>query len=291
MKLSEQEFQDIRVLIQKLCGIWLGEDKRYLVKTRLEAVVKGNHFATYAQLIQQASIASNFRYHDAIVEAITTKETSFNRDGHPFETFRDFLLPDLIANRISRQRAAGLPFGKLRLWSSAASTGQEAYSLAMVISDFLQTQPTITSKANPLKFENFSILGTDISAQAIEYASKGIYSVRELERGLTVDQKRKYFLESHGNFTVHSQIKGMVEFKRMDLTKPFVDANSVDFILCRNLLIYFDERTRKRVIDEFVKCLPSGGLLMLGAAESLPSLPQGLLQEQFGKTTVYRKVH
>ena len=77
----------------------------------------------------------------------------------------------------------------------------------------------------------------------------------------------------------------------MDLTKPFVDANSVDFILCRNLLIYFDERTRKRVIDEFVKCLPSGGLLMLGAAESLPSLPQGLLQEQFGKTTVYRKVH
>ena len=156
------------------------------------------------------------------------------------ETFRDFLLPDLIANRISRQRAAGLPFGKLRLWSSAASTGQEAYSLAMVISDFLQTQPTITSKANPLKFENFSILGTDISAQAIEYASKGIYSVRELERGLTVDQKRKYFLESHGNFTVHSQIKGMVEFKRMDLTKPFVDANSVDFILCRNLLIYFD---------------------------------------------------
>ncbi len=289
MKLSDQEFQETRLLVQKLCGIWLGDDKKYLVKTRLESVLKRNQLLAYSELIQHASDASNIRLQDEIIEAMTTNETSFNRDGHPFEAFRRTILPGLIANRLARQRTTGLPFGTLRMWSAAASTGQEAYSLAMAVLDHIQTQPRNAANGFLVAPENFSILGTDISAQAISVATEGVFQDRELARGLTVDQKQKYFIDTHGKFSIHPQVKKMVAFKKLDLVKPFQNMNGFDVVLCRNLLIYFDEPTRRQVTDQLAKSLVPGGVLMLGAVESLPWLPTGIVQEQIGKTSIFRK--
>lgn len=289
MKLSDQEFQETRLLIQKLCGIWLGNDKQYLVRSRLESVLKHNQLSGYAEMVQRASVASNTRLQDEIIEAMTTNETSFNRDGHPFEALRQMILPQLIANRLARSRLKGVPFGTLRMWSAAASTGQEAYSLAMVVLDHIQTQPRNAANGLLLTPENFSILGTDISANAIRFATEGVFQERELARGLTADQKQKYFIDTGGKFSIHPRVKKMVNFKKLDLMKPFVDRDGFDLVLCRNLLIYFDEPTRRQVTDQLAKSLVPGGVLMLGTVESLPGLPAGIVQEQIGRTVIFRK--
>ena len=115
MNLSDQEFNDIRLLVQRLSGIWLGEDKQYLIRSRLEPVLRQNKLSSYAELVLRSAGMAGLALQEEIIEAITTKETSFNRDGHPFEEFRRALLPELIRNKFDRQRSIGLPFGKLRI--------------------------------------------------------------------------------------------------------------------------------------------------------------------------------
>jgi chemotaxis protein methyltransferase CheR len=179
MKLSDQEFQEIRLLIQSLCGIWLGDDKRYLVRTRLESLLNRNQLANYAELIQLASAPSNIRLQDEIIEAMTTNETSFNRDGHPFEALRRSILPQLIANRLARQRKIGLPFGTLRMWSAGSSTGQEAYSLAMQMRVCLSCRPESSrnKSARLLSFARLKLFHDKcLSAEAVEQTNKATRS-------------------------------------------------------------------------------------------------------------------
>ncbi len=289
MNLSDQEFHEIRLLVKSLCGIWLGDDKKYLVKSRLEPVVKRNELSGYTELIQRAAVASNVRLHEEIIESITTKETSFNRDEHPFVAIQQTILPRLIANRLVRQRTTGLPFGKLRIWSAAASTGQEAYSLAMAVLDHIRKQPRNAAQGLLVTPDNFSITATDISSQALSVASQGVYHQRDIERGLTKDQ-HKYFVAHNGKYSIHPQVKQLIDFKRLNLVKPFAEMNGFDLVLCRNLLIYFDEPTRRQVMLQLTSSLASGGMLLLGAVESLPWLPSGIIQEQIGKTVVFRKL-
>jgi chemotaxis protein methyltransferase CheR len=175
------------------------------------------------------------------------------------------------------------------MWSAAASTGQEAYSLAMAVLDYIPSQPRNASDNILVTAENFAILGTDISAQAILFATEGVFQDREMARGLTIDQKQKYFIATEGKFSIHPQVKKMVAFKKLDLVKPFHNMNGFDLVLCRNLLIYFDEPTRRQVVDQLAKSLVPGGVLMLGAVESLPWLPPGIIHEQIGKTVIFRK--
>ena len=289
MNLTEQEFKDIRLLVQRLSGIWLGEDKQYLIRSRLEPVLRNNKLSSYAELVLRSSGSAGLALQEEIIEAITTKETSFNRDGHPFEEFRRTLLPELIRNKFDRQRSIGLPFGKLRIWSSASSTGNEAYSLAMAILEYVEAQPQ--NGLNPIRLssESFHILASDISEQALQKAREGSYYEWELDRGLSNELKQKYFERNDSCYTVKPVIRGMVEFKRLNLIKPFTDIGGFDLVLCRNLLIYFDQNTRREIVDKLVASLTNGGILMLGASESLSVLPKGLVQSQVGRTVVYRK--
>lgn len=288
MNLTEQEFKDIRLLVQRLSGIWLGEDKQYLIRSRLEPVLRNNKLSSYAELVLRSSGPAGVALQEEIIEAITTKETSFNRDGHPFEEFRRTLLPELIRNKFERQRSIGLPFGKLRIWSSASSTGNEAYSLAMAILEYIELQ---SQNGNPIRLssDSFHILASDISEQALQKAREGIYYEWELDRGLSNELKEKYFERNDSCFTVKPAIRSMVEFKRLNLIKPFTDIGGFDLVLCRNLLIYFDQNTRRDIVERLVASLTNGGILMLGASESLSVLPKGLVQSQVGRTVVYRK--
>ena len=289
MNLSDQEFKDIRLLVQRLSGIWLGEDKQYLIRSRLEPVLRLNKLSSYAELVLQSVGVAGLALQEEIIEAITTKETSFNRDGHPFEEFRRTLLPELIRNKFDRQRSIGLPFGKLRIWSAASSTGNEAYSLAMAILEYIEAQAQNGFNTIRLTSDSFQILASDISEQALQKAREGSYYEWELDRGLSNELKLKYFDKNDSNFTVKPAIRAMVEFKRLNLIKPFADINGFDLVLCRNLLIYFDQHTRREIVEKLVNSLTQGGILMLGASESLTVLPKGLVQSQVGRTVVYRK--
>ncbi len=290
MNLSDQEFKDLCRLIKDLCGIWLGEDKRYLVQSRLEPVLHVNGLSAYAELAARASSPMGMKLQNEVVEAITTKETSFNRDGHPFEEIRKSILPLLIQARLARQIATGLPFGKLRIWSAAASTGQEAYSLGIAILEFIREQPKTAANRFLVGPENFHILGTDISERALRIARLGRYNARDIERGTDNDTKKKYFVERSDEFEVTQNLRNLVEFQCLNLIRPLVDASCFELILCRNLLIYFNESTRGAVLDHMAKRLTSGGILMLGSAENTNSLPAELIQVQCGRTIVYRKV-
>jgi chemotaxis protein methyltransferase CheR len=289
MNLSDKDFQDARQLVKDLCGIWLGQDKKYLIQSRLEPLLHRHKISTYADLVNRCTLPLGLRLQDEVVEAITTKETSFNRDGHPFEELRKTILPTLIQNRVERQRSLGLPFGKLRVWSAASSTGQEVYSTAIAIFEWINSQSKDEAGRRLLGTDNFQILGTDISNEAIRVAKEGVYAKRDLDRGADRESQLEYFVERNGNYEIVNSVKKIVEFRRVNLVKPLADTAIYELILCRNILIYFDEPTRSAVLKQLIDRLVPGGYLMLGAAESLPSTLSGMSQLQCGRTTVYRK--
>ena len=177
-----------------------------------------------------------------------------------------------------------------RLIALASESGRSKTALAReAILEYIESQPQ--NGLNPIRLssDSFHILASDISEQALLKAREGSYYEWELDRGLSNELKQKYFEKNDSCFTVKPVIRGMVEFKRLNLIKPFTDIGGFDLVLCRNLLIYFDQNTRREIVDKLVASLTNGGILMLGASESLSVLPKGLVQSQVGRTVVYRK--
>ena len=179
MHLTAAAFNDIRTAVHDLCGIVIAEDKQYLVKARLEPILVTNGLASYEVLVRQLRKPDSLLLRDQTIEAITTNETSFNRDGHPFDALRGFILPELASRLIERRARARFPHSKVRMWSAAASTGQEAYSVAMAVADCLAAR-----LAPGLTLGDFPILASDISSKALDSAREARYSAAELDRGL-----------------------------------------------------------------------------------------------------------
>ena len=171
MHLSPAAFNDVRKAVHDLCGVVISEDKQYLVKSRLESILKNNGLPSYESLVQRLKQPSSLPLQDQVVEAITTKETSFNRDGHPFEELRRTILPDLASRLIERKASSKLIHPKARIWCAAVATGQEAYSVAMAVTDFLASRPGVG-----LTLDDFPILATDVSGNALATAREGRYS-------------------------------------------------------------------------------------------------------------------
>lgn len=287
MKLSEQEFCDLRRVIHRVSGIALADDKQYLIESRVEPVLHRHDLDSYASLVVRVNGGSTL-LKDELIEAITTKETSFNRDGHPFEALRRSILPELIRTRYEQQSAAGLEFGTMRIWSAAASTGQEPYSLAMTILDHVESLRLGRSQGPRVAASHFLILATDISQCALDAASAGVYTTWEMERGLSDQWREKYFTSCDDKHTIHQTVRNLVSFRPLNMIHSFGDMYCFDLVLCRNLLIYFDEPTRRTVIEQLSRAITPSGVLMLGAAESIAVLPSNLVQERYGQTIVYR---
>jgi chemotaxis protein methyltransferase CheR len=287
MSPTDSEFDDIRRLILEVCGIALGPEKKYLVKSRLEPVMQKHSLGSYADLIRKSKQANGLWLRDVVIEAMTTKETSFNRDTHPFEVFRTKLLPQLIETRLQRQRKAGLGFGKFRIWSAASSTGQEAYSLGIGILEHLSMQPTEDPSHIRLSADMFSIIGTDISSDALKAVRAATYTRWEIDRGLEVRLRDKYFKHNGDTYTAAPELQRMVETRQLNLTTRFADMTGFDLILCRNVLIYFEEAMRQRIVDQLCSSLSPGGILMLGAAESMTTIPNNVEQLKVDRTIVF----
>lgn len=280
MELSRETFRELTELIHRLCGLVIGQNKMYLVRHRLEPLIRDCGLDGFEHLLQRLQTRDGARLRDSIVEAITTKETSFFRDQSLFKAIRQQVLPACatLLNRPDAKRH------RIRMWSAASSTGQEAYSLAMLVREFVESQGSGDLQAN-----QFTILASDISADAIETAKAGRYNRSQVARGLSDEQLERHFHCRGSHWLPKEPVRRLVQFWQFNLLESPAELGVFDLILCRNVLIYFDEPTRKRICRALYGILQDGGWLVLGAAESLYGMDDRLETVKVGRILLYRK--
>jgi chemotaxis protein methyltransferase CheR len=245
--IAPADFTVIADLVRARSGIVLGEDKAYLVESRLEHLVRKRRYSGLAEIAALLRAHPHSPLAEDIIEALTTNETLFFRDGKPFEHLRR-RLPGLLA--------AGGPTQPLRIWSAAASSGQEAYSIAM------------TALEAGLGARPVQILGTDISAEQINRARLGLYSEFEVQRGLSAENLARYFSKTELGWRINDPVRKLVEFRKWNLMDDLRPLGTFDLAFCRNVLIYFDIKTKRKVLEAIWERLVPGGLLYLGGSET-----------------------
>ncbi len=286
MNLSAQEFDDIRRLVQQHCGLALSPEKKYLVRARLEPLVRKYAMLSFGDVATKLRQANDGLFRDEVVAAMVTHETSFHRDGHPFDALRRTILPMLSGVLKERRDRSGIPFPRIRIWSVASSTGQEPYSIAMSVLDFLEANRGLGWTPH-----HFWILASDISEPALSIARAGAYTDFEIERGLTIEQRQKYLKRVGDQWEIVPAVRQLVEFRRLNILDNVSDLTGFDLLFCRNLLIYFDDATRHLVLQKLAMSLNPGGFLFLGAAEHLPAQHEKTWEQMtLGKTVLFRKI-
>jgi len=286
-ELTQQDFVLIRDLIYQHCGIVIKEDKKYLIIQRLGPIAEKAGCRSYNELYRKLKfLESDEAFRHKVIEAITTNETFFFRDQHPFDAFKHHILPDIVALYCKARQEGRVSTPKVRIWSAAASTGQEAYSLAMLIQEYISS----SSNKNMLTSNEFRILATDISNEVLSKAMNGKYTQMEIGRGLIPELRDKYFHKKGDHWQITDKIREMVEFRQVNLIKPFMTVGNFELIFCRNVLIYFDDETKMRILNQFYDMLVKGGYLFLGAMENTYCLTDKFKSERFDKTIVYKKL-
>lgn len=257
--MTDVEFDFLRAYLKTRSGLALSGEKRYLAESRLSPVCRRFNLATLHDLINALRNSRDTALERAVVEAMTTNETFFFRDRVPFDLFRDVLLPEAMARR-SQQR-------RLRIWCAAASTGQEPYSLAMMLHD----------AAPRLSGWHVDLIATDLSTEVLEKAKAGLYSHFEVQRGLPVQSLIKHFEQVADQWRIAANLRQIVDFRQLNLLNPFDSLGVFDIIYCRNVLIYFDAPTKGDVLARLSSSLAPDGCLLLGAAETVIGLTDKLV--------------
>jgi len=276
IKVATDDIKEISKYILHISGIDLKESKAYLIETRLGDLMKEYKCSSYRELCSKAKTDSNKAIENKIIDAISTNETLFFRDIRPFEVLQHKILPDLIDRRT--ERSSGLLPIPIRIWSAACSTGQEVYSIAMVLKELLLD----------LKKYNVKLLGTDISDSAIGQASYGTYNKFEIERGLSKEKLQKYFIPNGGNWKINDEIRAMVSFAKQNILKPFAGLGKLDIIFCRNVGIYFNLENRKKLFENIASILAPDGYLIIGSTESLTGICSLFEPKRYLRTIYYQ---
>jgi chemotaxis protein methyltransferase CheR len=237
--------------VRQRSGLVLTEEKVYLLESRLVPLARQRGMNTLEDLANELRRSNDEKLKEDITEAMTTNETFFFRDTKPFDIFKDSVLPQLLKTR-ANQRV-------IRIWNAACSTGQEPYSIAMLLKE----------EAARMAGWRVEILATDISAEVLEKAKAGLYSQFEVQRGLPIQLLIKYFQQMGEMWQIDSSIRAMVKFQKMNLLDNMSMLGSFDIIFCRNVLIYFDHETKSAVLKQMHKILADDGALFLGGAETV----------------------
>ena len=259
--------------IKEICGIHLDDSKSYLLETRLNGLLSEAGAATFSELFYKARADASSKLRGKIIEAITTNETSFFRDTSPFDLLRHKLIPDLIDRR--NGNGAAVP---IRIWSAACSTGQEAYSTAIMVKELLGN----------LASYDIRIMGTDISNKAVAQASYGEYSRLEMERGMPPEVLARHFKASGERWRVRDEIRALANFRTMNLLEPFSFPYLFDIIFCRNVAIYFTEADKIRLFRNLTKYLAKDGCLIIGSTESISGICPELEPKRHLRTVFYQ---
>jgi chemotaxis protein methyltransferase CheR len=253
---TPQDFDWLRKLLKERSGLTLSAEKQYLLESRLLPVVRRNGLANLAELVTRLKSATTSPLAMAVIEAMTTNETYFFRDKVPFDHLRDTVIPSLVAARTREKR--------IRIWCTAASSGQEPFSIAMVLK----------SMASQLRGYRAEILATDLSGEVLDRAKAGVFSQFEVQRGLPIQLLVRYFNKVGDNWQIAPEIRDMVQFRTLNLLHDFSPLGSCDLIFCRNVLIYFDQPSKIAVLERLVRQIPDDGFLFLGAAETVVGLTE-----------------
>ncbi len=278
MTISPQEFTLLRDYIREHCGITVGSDKTYLIESRLAQLVAETGCKDFQEFHLKARNDRTGALRDQIIDAITTNETLWFRDGKPWVALRESILPALIDDlRAGRIR-------KVRIWSAASSTGQEAYSMAMLIDTLLG--PGANGPATPDAFE---IVGTDISPSVLFIAIAGRYSQIEISRGLDEYHRNRYFTKQGNAWVLNEAIRKRVSFRKFNLQDGFAALGRFDIILCRNVAIYFADDFKRDLFRKIHESLNPNGLLFLGASESMLGFTTAFKIVEYKDAIYYRK--
>jgi chemotaxis protein methyltransferase CheR len=264
VSLTDYEF--VRKLVHDRSSIALGAGKEYLVVARLGSVAASEGLGSVGDLVDRLRTGDPHA-REVVVNAMTTNETSFFRDVHPFDALRETVIPELLARNARH----------LALWSAAASTGQEAYSLAMLVREHFPLVP------------NATILATDFASDVIARAATGTFTQLEVNRGLPARLLVRNFERDGLDWRVKSAVRAMVTFQQINLAGPLEGVRPMDIIFLRNVLIYFDLATKRAVLTGIAKRLRPGGYLFLGASETTYGIDDSYERVHVGRTTCYRR--
>jgi chemotaxis protein methyltransferase CheR len=279
--MNDTEFTLMKDYLHRICGIDIPADKSYLFKTRLTHLLNEENFKSFNELYVNLKDESNTILRKQLIEFMTTNETSFFRDGHPYDVLLNSILPQVYKKKI--EESVLVPPG-IRVWSSGCSTGQEAYSLAIILSEWAETVPEIA-------LNRIQVMATDISPRALNRARAGTYDENEIKRGMKNEYLEKYFVKDGTQWTASDKLKSMIIFNELNLSHSFSGIiGFFDIILCRNVIIYFSREVKSSIVSQFHRVLNPGGVLILGASENLYTTSDDFVSEHFGQTIVYRAV-
>jgi chemotaxis protein methyltransferase CheR len=257
MKIDERDFNYVRQLVRDRAAIVLDEGKHYLVVNRLSVLAQREGLASARAVIAELRAAPDGPLQRKVVEAMATTETLFFRDARPYEALRNTILPELQRMRATER--------KLLLWSCGCSSGQEPYSLGMLVREHF---PALASW-------DLRLVASDISTEMLARSRAGRYSQLEINRGLPIALLHKYFERAGVDWQIRSELRSMVEFRELNLAGPWCAMPGMDLIMLRNVLIYFDVETKRQVLTKIRRVLRPGGFLVLGTAETTVNLHDG----------------
>jgi chemotaxis protein methyltransferase CheR len=270
MGLELREFEFLREFMAQHSAVVLDEGKGYLAESRLSPLAYREGMDSVQDLLSSIRQSSFGGLHRKVLDAMMNNETWFFRDHLPFEAMRQVMIPELTVERASSRH--------LTLWSAASSSGQEAYSIAMLLMEHFGGLPGWT----------VSIVGTDLSTAILERARGGRYSQLEVNRGLPAKYLAKYFKREGADWVLSPEIRRMVEFRELNLTKPWSALPKFDIVFFRNVMIYFEVEKKREILTRLVSAMKPDGYLLLGAAETTYGLSNSFARVAWDKTAYYR---
>jgi len=275
-QITPSEYEDFRRFLEDACGILLGDNKHYLVQSRLNKMVVDDGVSSLGDLVGRLRRErSGGALREQVIEAMTTNETFWFRDNHPFRILTEQVLPDFA------QRKVRAP----KIWSAACSTGQEPYSISIIVQEYL--------RQNPGALSDVQVTATDISPAVIEDAKKGFYDAMAVARGLPADIKSRYFVRDTAHWEerwqVSDEVRRRVRFTHGNLLASYSALGRFDAIFCRNVLIYFSSESKIDILKRMADCLNPGGYLFLGASEAITQYSDAFDMVRCNPGVVYRK--
>ncbi|MCW8901944.1 MAG: protein-glutamate O-methyltransferase CheR [Gammaproteobacteria bacterium] len=268
--IAVNEYDLFRRYLEDACGIVLGENKHYLVTSRLKRVTEEFSFPSLSEMMHTLVKGNDRHLREKVIDAMTTNETMWFRDVYPFEILKKDLLPELAAKK-----------APIRIWSAASSTGQEAYSISMAVSEFQQSNPgKLTSTVE--------IVGTDISQTVVNQAKQGGYDELSVVRGLSPERRDKFFRKQDDKWVIASDIMQRTRFTELNLLNNYSLLGKFDIIFCRNVLIYFSSEMKKDILERMGQILKPGGTLILGGSESPTGYTKAFGMQRYPDGVVYR---
>ena len=275
-QITSNEYEDFRRFLEDACGILLGDNKHYLVQSRLNKMVVDDGVSSLGDLVGRLRRErSGGALREQVIEAMTTNETFWFRDNHPFKILTEEVLPEFSKRKVRTPK----------IWSAACSTGQEPYSISIIVQEYL--------RQNLGALNDVQVTATDISPAVIENAKKGYYDVLAVARGLPADIKNRYFVRDSAHWEerwqVSNEIRRRVRFTHGNLLASYASLGRFDAIFCRNVLIYFSTESKIDIIKRMADCLNPGGYLFLGASEAITQYSDAFEMLRCNPGVVYRK--